>query len=173
MTGYKTWRCRLLRWSVCRRSDKGATCCVDAWLPYDPRPNPINSLLGCLLNTKPKKCFVSAPDSNSNILIQARGADNTISLNSSLHPAKQRKTQGEIRSENTPSPCPPCPPCPPANRSIVPSILSACHLPVSVNKWPVFHPFKSAVCHSTQKHYISTRFAVQLYITHNSCTHYQ
>ena len=24
----------------CRRSDKGATCWADAWLPNDPRPNP-------------------------------------------------------------------------------------------------------------------------------------
>ena len=72
MTGYKTWRCRLLRWSVCRRSDKGATCCVDAWLPYDPRPNPINSLLGCLLNTEPKKCFISGRLSNSILLIYAK-----------------------------------------------------------------------------------------------------
>ena len=89
MTGYKTWRCRLLRWCVCRRSDKGATCCVDAWLPYDPRPNPINSLLGCLLNTEPKKCFISAPFSNSILLIYAGGGNNTITLNPSLHPTRQ------------------------------------------------------------------------------------
>ena len=73
-----------------------------------------------------------------------------------IHEPNRRKHNGKIRSENTPIPCPPCPP---ANRSIVPSILSACHLPVPVNKWPVFHPLKSARCHSTEKHYISTRFA--------------
>ena len=81
----------------------------------------------------------------------------------------RRKYKWKNRSENMPIPCPPCPP---ANRSIVPSILSACHLPVCVNKWPVFHPLKSAVCHSTQKQYI--RFAQGLLdITHISCIHYQ
>ena len=146
MTGYKTWRCRLLRWSVCRRSDKGATRCVDAWLPYDPRPNPINSLLGCLLNTEPKKCFISGRLSNSILLIYAKTYPNpcqrcTQHNNSELifisQGPNRRKYKWKNRSENMPIPCPPCPP---ANRSIVPSILSACHLPVPVNKWPVFHP---------------------------------
>ena len=173
MTGDKTWRCRLLRWSVCRRSDKGATRCVDAWLPYDPRPNPINSLLGCLLNTEPKKCFISGRLSNSILLIYAKTYPNpcqrcTQHNNSELifisQGPNRRKYKWKNRSENMPIPCPPCPP---ANRSIVPSILSACHLPVCVNKWPVFHPLKSAVCHSTQKQYI--RFAQgSLDITHIS-----